>query len=330
MQVTSPITLVEPLVNEGDYVSKGQILLRLSAGLLAEKITIYQSATKQLRLALKQQQFLTNIVDNQLVKHSDIYAAQHAVILAKQSQLKAWHKLFTLLFNFGDPLSQAAFNKQLPNTFFTTSSQVSLVKNGQFIDKLAKKLSVVKAPFSGQIMSQIAVSGYRYQANEKLLQLAKTAQVYVTVFVSPEKQALWLQGSSQLSLDGASSTYVPLKLINQPVLLDTKTGLRKIIFIANNKNNQLHQGQWLEAQNLQIKQTVFWLPASAVVSRNNTSWCVIQRQNGSFKAEKVITGEKQNGNIPILKGLSTNQLVVTQNAYEILYGDLNHLIKFVD
>ncbi len=110
---------------------------------------------------------------------------------------------------------------------------------------------------------------------------------------------------------------------------DAASGLWRLRFKTRNPDLSLRRGHWIEVEHLGPTRTVYWLPDSAVVSRNGRTWCVIDRDGHTHSVE-VVVGPARNGRTPILSGIAPDDRVVTDGAYELLYRDIKDLIRFVD
>ena len=105
--------------------------------------------------------------------------------------------------------------------------------------------------------------------------------------------------------------------------------MRQLLFHTDNPEILLRDGQWVEVVHRSASRSVVWIPETAVVSRNNKTWCIIA-QDQKYTPQQIEVGGASNGKVPVLSGLEAGQQVVRENGYELLYRDLKELIQFVD
>ncbi len=312
LQLSFAIQIKKTFVQKGDKVKQGQALLAVHANVIQHDLERYQIARKK-QLKLKEQLFYLNKnIKKKLEPHLDIFPVETANIQVEKEKTDAWLVLATHLNELGQSAQPLIIEKQLDK---------------DKIADLAIQLSQLYAPFAARLMTRLPISGYRYEAGESIVELKNIEQVYIAVYIAPEKVSLWSNGETYLLKNNKK---IPLKFTRQPPVIDPATGLSMLFFSADNPDNRLQDGEWLGVIHLQQARQVLWVPKSAVVSRNGQSWCLLKQNNGDIKAVPVRVGQAQNNQIPVLKGLQKDQQVVTQGAYELLYHDLKSLIHFVD
>ncbi|MBL4830444.1 MAG: efflux RND transporter periplasmic adaptor subunit [Aliivibrio sp.] len=316
------IKLKNVFVNKGDQVNKNQVMISFDSAQLISLLTDYAAALKQLALAHQQLNYYHKILDKKLIQHRDIFTSEQYINTSKKLQIETWSKLNHYLIALNNPITEKWLKNKLAKQTITKRS----------LAYIAELLSVLRAPYAGTIRSQIAQQGHRYAQNENILTLAQLNRVYVNIYMPSEQVSLWQQGEVLLvAKQGGLIHDLPLYSSQKAGQFDPKTGMSVLSFWAHNTETNLQPQQWLTVLNLQPEQTVYWLPESAVVARDGKSWCIVKITDKHYQAIKIKVGGKYKGKVPVIAGsLKNDQKVVIENAYELLYADINSLIKFVD
>ena len=196
------------------------------------------------------------------------------------------------------------------------------------VGSLMAELGQLRAPFSGLVTKRWSAIGEQLAANKPILELEALERVYVDVGITEDQLAFWKDGETRWKTDHQSGA---LTALDGVPLYDQDSGLWQIRFEAENPEFSLRDNAWIEAQHKGEPQSVYWVPASAIVARNGKSWCIVQAKDGKAGAVAVRVGSADiKTRIPVLSGLKEGDLVVTKGAYELLYRDIKELIRFVD
>ena len=321
------IKLKNIFVNRGDNIKKNQVIMSFDSAQLMSLLTDYVAALKQLTLAHQQLSYYHKILDKRLIQHRDIFTSEQYVNASKKLHLETWSKLNHYLMALNNPVTEKWLKEAL------SKQEIAKQKiTKRSLANIAEQLSVLRSPYAGKILSQIAQQGHRYDQNENILTLAQLNRVYVNTYLPAEKILLWQHGEAILiAKQGLLAHNVQLYSSQKAALFDPKTGMYILSFWANNSEANLQPQQWLTALNLQPEQTVYWLPESAIVGRDGKSWCIVKITDKHYQAIQIKVGHKDEGKVPVIAGnLKNGQNVVIENAYELLYADINSLIKFVD
>jgi len=143
----------------------------------------------------------------------------------------------------------------------------------------------------------------------------------------PEKKLHnWLNGETVIEQE--NKVFKLQRLPGKPGI-DTTSGMRQLLFKTDNPEILLRDGQWTQVVHRSPARPVVWIPETAVVSRNNKTWCIIA-EDKKYTPRQITVGGARNGRVPVLSGLMPGQQVVSENGYELLYRDLKELIQFVD
>ncbi len=230
--------LTEILVDEGAFVTKGQPLARLDKQLLKTRISELKSLMNDLQVQLK---------------------------LAK---LKS-ERLQKLKIN--DHVSQQALDEALTSEY---SLKEKMSAAHRRIDDVSIRLekSVLKAPYSGQIVKRLVDEGSVIKSSQPVLQMLdnNNYEAHIGIPQRYEKKVKADQNISVLIND------IPVKGIVRAVRYDLGPQTRTINVIIS-----IHSEKKMAAKNLAnitipitIKQKGFWLPLSALKQNYRGLWSI--------------------------------------------------------
>ncbi len=303
------VLMAEP----GARVKKGDVLANFDAPQLRQHLALWHQKRIEFSLATKRLQVLRQSEKSHTVTRREVTLGEIAVAQAEGEARMAWETLASDL----DLLNIVANAKDL---------EQKMAKAG--VGSLMAELGQLRAPFSGLVTKRWSAIGEQLASNKPILELEALDRVYVDVGVTEAQLAFWKNGETSWKTDHQSGA---LKALDGVPLYDQDSGLWQIRFEAENPELSLRDNAWVEAQHKGEPQSVYWVPASAIVARNGKTWCIVQAKDGKAGAVSVRAGSADGkGRIPVLSGLKEGDLVVTQGAYELLYRDIKELIRFVD
>lgn len=305
------IKITQTAMQPGQKVSAGQVLLRFQSPAFRKNISEYATSHRLLLLEKKQQKILRRGMREHTLTHRDVLSGSKQSLKIEAELERSWDQVHTDLMLLVNDIQRKEFDVLL---------------NDKTPLAVAETLSVLRAPFSGTILNTPPIAGQWIQANSPVLGLEDLHKVYVTVALSKKMAGNWSSGQTFIQ---NKKNHMQLHPVPGPARIDITSGLRLLVFTANNPNNFLGDGQWIRVMHSSPEKQVLWVPESAVVSRNNQSWCIV-KNNRNYKPIRIEAGAEKGGRIPVFSGLAKDQQVVCKNAYELLYRDLKELIKFVD
>jgi multidrug efflux pump subunit AcrA (membrane-fusion protein) len=160
---------------------------------------------------------------------------------------------------------------------------------------LAGALGRVIAPFAGIVTRRLAALGDQVAARQTLLELDALRQVYIDVGVPASQRAAWAGGDTEARVDGR---WITLQALATGARLDPGTGLWLLRFRAAAPDGRLQDGAWVRIRHQGPPRPVTWVPAAAVVSRDEHDWVV---PGPAFKPVEVDTGPvAEDGRVPVL------------------------------
>ncbi|HHD56422.1 MAG TPA: HlyD family efflux transporter periplasmic adaptor subunit [Desulfobulbaceae bacterium] len=305
------IKVTETKIQPGDTVVDGQVLLRFQSPAFIKNISEYATSRRLFLLGKKQQKILRQGIREHTLTRRDVLNGSKQSLKSEAELERSWNQVHTDLMLLGKDIKR---------------KELDVLLNDKTPSAVAKTLSVLRAPFSGTILNTPPTAGQWIQANSPVLSLEDLHKVYVTIALSEKMAGKWTSGQTFIQ---DKKTDIQLHPVPGTARIDAANGLRLFVFTADNPNNSLGDGQWIRVMHSSPEKQVIWVPTSAVVSRNNQSWCIV-KNNKNYIPIRIEAVAEKDGKIPVLSGLKAGQQVVCENAYELLYRDLKELIKFVD
>ncbi len=298
-------------VEPGTSVAAGEELARFAAPQLRRHLAVWQQARAEVAVARERLALLREGERTHAVTRRDRVQGEQALTIAKGKARLAWETLAADLDLLHEKIDAALLARRLD-------------KEG--VPVLARRLGRLRAPFAGVVTERRVAMGEQLAAGEAVMELESLASVYVDVEVTAAALPDWQAGETDWRRAGQPLTLRPLPGLP---LYDDATGLWRLRFEAGNPGRVLRDGARIEVEHWGEARPVAWVPVSAVVARNEKTWCIVQ-EDGRFQPVEVQVGTATAERIPVLSGLKAGSRVVTQGAYELLYRDLKELIRFED
>lgn len=305
------VKITQATIQSGQNVSTAQILLRFKSPAFTKDISAYANSRRVFLLEKKQQKIRRQGIREHTLTRRDLISGKKQIVKTEAELERSWGQVHTDLILLGNDMKRIKLDSLLSD------------KTPQAV---ADTLSVLRAPFSGTILGTSPIAGQWIQANTPVFRLEDRHRIYVTVAVSEKMLADWLAGDTLIRKNG---TCIRLHLVPGAARLDGSSGLRLLVFTGDNPNDFFGVGQWIHVCHRSPARPVVWIPENAVVSRNNTTWCIV-KNNQNYVPMQIEVGTAKDAEIPVLSGLKVGQQVVYENAYELLYRDLKELVQFVD
>lgn len=239
------------LVQEGDFVERGQIVARMDTSVLQAQLREAQADTSRARMALA----TANAVVDQ--RRNELKLAQ--TILHRSQQLVDGH--FISVEKLDN--DQAQFNVASA-TLAAAVSQVAVAKAavqaaGATIERVQADIddSVLRAPTAGRAQYRFAQPGEVLAAGGKVIGMLDLADVYMTLFL-PENTAgkLAIGSEARLVFDAAPEYVVPARVTFvateaqfTPKTVETSTERQKLVFrIKAQLDPQLLREHWTQVK----------------------------------------------------------------------------------
>ena len=312
MIAPSSLRVVECETVEGQRVAGGEVLARIQSPEIADLVERLDAQRKTASLAQRMLGDTNQRFDQKLATKQEVLRVQIDAAAAESAYTDRWNQLAQTLANLGVQRTREQIEQILDQD--GTAAVIALA-------------STVRASFAGVVMQRGAVAGLTLPAGALLFAIEDTSGVFVDVGVMPSYLDLWQTGTANARLLGDD---LPLEHIDAIARLDPATGLVLVRFRADIPDDRQADGAIVKVTSVGAQVPVVWVPRQAIVARNGATWCLIDDGSGTPKPTRVTVGPAKHERIPVLSGLEAGQRVLIHNAYEVLYRDLNELVKFQD
>jgi RND family efflux transporter, MFP subunit len=280
----------EVLVDVGDYVEAGQVLVKLSTDLLQADLTAASAALKQAEAAATN----ANL------------ALERAKQLAERSLLSA------------------ADLDQLNADAIAANGRVEAAKADLESARLRLQYARVVAPDAGVISARTVSVGQIAQAGTEMLRLLRQNRVEWRGEV-PESMLPQLQVGQSVTLTSVDGREHEgrIRVVAPTVDLATHTGL---IYVDVEADPALRPGMFARGRiSLGDTQSIL-VPLSALVSSDGYNYVFVLREDRTVSRRLIQTGAIQGDQIEVVSGLEPGARIVTNGAGFLKDGDLVNLV----
>jgi len=185
--------------------------------------------------------------------------------------------------------------------------------------------TAVVAPFAGVVTTRPS-AGAHLAAATPLFHLAAIDPVDLEVAVARPELPAWQKGEVVASTPTGER---PARLTAPTPRIDPATALAILRLRVANPDRALLPGGWCTLRLTSPPEPVVWVPARAVVEREGHTYCVVQA-DGKTRPVAVEVAGTEGERVALRAGVAPGAAVITEGAYELLYRDLDRLMKFVD
>ncbi len=287
---------------QGSMVKRGDVLAVFRSPELSEMIRRWILAERQVKLAKKALKLTLIKEKAHLATRSDTIGARLRLNQEKEGFGSIQKRLKEAMMALGFPLKLEGLKK-----------------------KNTRALFKVYAPINGIVKKRFISEGASVPKNALLFSIEDASEVILKAYVSCQKVRQWTEGKVFLE-DNQKN---PLALLSDRPVFDSSTGLCELSFRAKKQDGRLLPDQITRVMALGPSVPCVYVPIQAVVSRSGKNFCIVKRPTG-LEAVMVKVGKRSGRIVAVLTGLLPGDLVVTTGAYEMLYRDINQLMKFED
>lgn len=282
---TGGLVAVQVLVDEGDWVRQGQLLVKMNDTLL--------------RAALRQQ-------DAQ-VQSARATLAEADANLARAQELK--QKGY---------LAQAALDQRLAAQR-TAAANLSAAEAGRAQTAAQLDQTNIRAPVAGRITSRSVVKGQIVQPGTELFRLTREGRLELAGEVSEaDLQRLRPGMPAAVTGDDGGQTSGTLRLVTPRVDAQTRVGLARVSLASP---GEFRPGMFARASIDVGDQPALVTPQSAVVYRNGKAGVFVLDAAGAARFRPVTTGARVDSRVEITSGLREGERVVVGGAGFLADGD---------
>ena len=309
--VTAPVAMTNRTVAALPYrgVDAGKPFVTFSSPALEAMFTALADTRSRLDLARRHRQRVENRKARAVTTEEVKFQADADVLARREALNRSWGALRAVLAALGHDASRDEIVAELDK-----SDPV----------QLAQRYGTLVRPYAARVHDSDLVAGMHVAKGAPLFRLQGGGGIFIDVHVAPSRLAALREGEVQVKTGPGG--WQPLSFAGAAPAVDPDTGLAVVRYALGDQASGLRSGEWVRVRHRGPPQPALWVPATAVVARNGESYCIVAAQGG-YKAIKVRAGDADNGMIPVLKGLSPGDAVVTAGAYEMLYRDLGTLMQ---
>lgn len=282
---TGGLTAVQVLVDEGDWVRQGQLIVKMND-------TIQRAALRQAEAG----------VLSAKATHAEATAA-----LGRAQELKA--KGF---------LAQAALDQALAKQR-TASAGVAQAEAQAASAAAQLDQTNLRAPVSGRISSRTVVKGQIVQPGTELFRLVRDGRLELAGEV-PEAQLNLVRAGMPATVSGdeAGQTGGTVRVVTPRVDAQTRVGLARVSLLSP---GNFRPGMFAKASIDVGDQPALTLPQTAVVFRNSKAGVYVIDAKNQAHFREVGTGARVGDSVEIAQGLREGERVVVGGAGFLADGD---------
>ena len=310
--LSSPFVLkIEKIFrDQGSIVKKGEAVAVISSPALSKMIRQWKQAASQVKLAKDALELASLKKKSALATKTDVITAELSLSAEKEALDTVQAGLREALLRLGQILPPGDID-------------LKSLKASHALNSFKEDCFMVSAPMNGVIEKRFVSEGETVSTDTILFSIQDVSRLILDVKVPCRRVGLWLSGKVFVGKDRKS----PLSLLSSKAVSDAETGLCRLSYLEENPQGDLLPGVITTVRLLGTPVPCVYVPVRAVVSRKGKDYCMVKRPSG-LKAVAVKTGRASGEMIAISEGLLPGDLVVTENAYELLYRDINRLMKF--
>lgn len=283
---TSGLQLTEVLVDEGDHVSKGDVIARLDDAVLKAQLAEQKATVEQARATLE--------------------AAETASARAQ--------KLITSNAISSETAEERATTVKI--------SQAQLAQAQAAADNIAAQLArtEIHAPFDGSVSTRPAVAGSIVQSGTELMKIVRDGKVEVAVQV-PEKDLPAIATDQAATITDAAGKMLSGKVNSIAEKVDGTTRLGTV-YVVPQDNSGLRPGMFARVSIATSSAEILNIAESALTWRDGKPNVFVVGESGKVAARSVATGSRKAGRVAIVSGLTQGESVVVSGAGLLNDGNL--------
>lgn len=316
--------ILKVTVRSGDRVKQGQVLLTYDNIELGESVGDYlraigalQRARTELDLARRSLERATNLLTSGAIARAEVERRQaefHNTETAVKAQQADEARIHEKLHRFG--LEEADIRGLIKTNGADFHREVSI--------------STLRAPFDGAILKAVAAEGETVSAEQELFTLVDTTTVWILADVYERDIASIREGATAaVTIDSFAGETLTGRVTNVSDSLDPASRTAKVRVEVANHSRRLKLEMFA---NVAIPTTqsrsALVVPASALQQIEGKSVVFVRESPTKFEAREVETGTQWPNWTEIVKGISANDVVVSQGAFllksELAKSELAH------
>jgi HlyD family secretion protein len=278
--------VAEVLVDVGDRVRKGQLLVSLSTALLEAEVATKQAALKQ----------------------------REAELMNAQASLDRGRTLATTSL-----LSKADLDR-LTSEQMASESRLESARADLHTSELRLEFTEVVAPDDGIITSRTVTVGQIAQAGNEMLRVLRNGRIEWRG-EAPETRLNDLavgQGVSVTTADG-TPFHGKIRVVSPTISANDRTAL---IYVDLPADDRLRPGMFARGEIAIGTGPAYMVPLESVVSSDGYSYVFVLSEGNVVARRRVETGAIHDGSIEVTSGVEAGERIVNQGAGFLKDGDL--------
>ncbi|MEY4931731.1 MAG: hypothetical protein RLZZ403_51 [Pseudomonadota bacterium] len=241
------------------------------------------------------------------VEASADLAVAEAALADTRSQYKRSTELFAT-----KALSQAQMD-QIQSTLRQNEARVSAAQ-GRMNE------TIIRAPFSGRVgLRNVSVGSYVTPAT--VITTLDDTSVIKLDFSVPETYLTML--ANGLEIEATSTAYPGVQFSGEVASIDSRIDpvSRSVIVRGNidNRDGRLKPGMFMTVRLLRAEDRALTLPEQALVPEADRQFVFVVR-DGEVKKTEITVGRRRPGEVEVLKGLKSGDIVVTEGTQKLVDG----------
>lgn len=241
------------------------------------------------------------------VEASADLAVAEAALADTRSQYKRSTELFAT-----KALSQAQMD-QIQSTLRQNEARVSAAQ-GRMNE------TIIRAPFSGRVgLRNVSVGSYVTPAT--VITTLDDTSIIKLDFSVPETYLTML--ANGLDIQATSTAYPGVQFRGKVASIDSRIDpvSRSVIVRGNidNRDGRLKPGMFMTVRLLRAEDRALTLPEQALVPEADRQFVFVVR-DGEVKKTEITVGRRRPGEVEVLKGLTSGDVVVTEGTQKLVDG----------
>jgi multidrug efflux pump subunit AcrA (membrane-fusion protein) len=305
----------EVLVEEGDQVTKGQVLAVIQS----------LEATQVLKNLLSQKNDVEKeilILANDLEVKKSTYTREKALVEEGISPRKDLYEAQSLYE--AAQASLAARKKELGFVISASKSELSIMGLPQDIIEQSINSGYINpnikifSPLSGVVSMRNVNPGEAINSSQKILSIDNLKPIWVNVDVYQEQIPLIKLGQ-KVKIKSSSGEEIEGKIENIGSNFSSSTRTLHVRIVCQNENETLKPGMMVSARVIVDKSEVeaLVIPANAVIKDQDKSLIYRDHHGEYYQAVEIKTGFEDSSQVEVLEGLHEGDLIVTHGVEQI-------------
>jgi membrane fusion protein (multidrug efflux system) len=312
----------EILVEEGDFVQKGQVLCRLDDTQAQIRLQSSRQKLAQARLQLEKANILQDKSDVQLANTREEYERYHKLyeerLVSEREVAQVKYRLDELEH---DLKVSSSGSRELTHRVDELESEIKQAE-------LEISRTVIQAPFAGYITSREVNLGQTIRTMEALFQLGDFSPLQTEVFLSERDASRINPGQTATIFSGVeSSLELEGRVARISPVVDQSTGTVKVIVELAKGNELFKPGGFVRVEiRTDTRQDRVLIPKRAIVEEDGETF-VFVTSDDTVRRVHVALGYQHGGDVEVVDGVTSGDSVVVAGQGGLKEGSKIRLVE---